>query len=633
MIRLRSLLALLLLWPLMSMAAGDAQTTWRLLDYIAVDYAGAVNNGGTVIDSAEYAEMSEFADSVNRQLAGLAPTPAQPALVQEAQGLKSAIEAKADPGAVATLARGLGAKLLEAYPVPLSPKTAPDLAKGLTQYATLCAACHGASGHGDGPLAASMDPAPVDFTDLGRARERSVFALYQVISQGLEGTAMSSFAHLPDDERWALAFIVGQFAFPQDQATAGAQFWQQATVQNAVPDLSSLATTTPAALEARLGAEKAKAVTAYLRRNPGTVLRSTEGSLQLVRDRLEQAVAAYRAGDRNAATQAAVSAYLDGFEPVEPILAVKNPELMRSLEMAMTELRGRISAGAPADEIAGRVEELQSRLGTAEQALEDSSADAGSAFVGAFTILLREGLEALLIVVAIIAFLRKAGRTEVLPYVHAGTGAALLAGVATWGAATYLINISGASRELTEGFAALFAAAVLLFVGIWMHGKSQAGAWQHYIKEQIGAALSRRSAWFLFLLAFIVVYREVFETILFYVALWSQGAEQAVVAGAITAIAALAVIAWLMLRYSRKLPIGTFFTISAVLMAILAVMLTGKGIAALQEANWVSARLLDLPRFEWMGFYPTLQGLVAQLVCALVLVAGFAYNRSQAVTA
>lgn len=630
MICLRSLLFLLLLLPLMSMAAGDAQTTWRLLDYIAVDYAGAVDKSETVISAAEYAEMSEFADSVNRQLAALTPTPAKPALVQEAQGLKSAIEAKADPAAVAALARGLGAKLLESYPVPLSPKTAPDLARGATQYATLCAGCHGAGGHGDGPLAAGMDPAPVDFTDLGRARERSVFALYQVISQGLDGTAMPSFAHLPDDERWALAFVVGQFAFPQDQAEAGSLFWRLPTVREAISDLSALATTTPATLEARLGAEPAQAVTAYLRRSPGTVLRSTEGSLQLVRDRLEQAVAAYRAGDRNAASQAAVSAYLDGFEPVEPILAVKNPELMRSLEMAMTELRVQISTGVPADDIAGRVEDLQSRLGAAEQTLGATGADAGSAFIGAFTILLREGLEALLIVVAIIAFLRKAGRTEVLPYVHAGTGTALLAGVATWGAATYLIDISGASRELTEGVAALFAAAVLMFVGIWMHGKSQAGAWQRYVKEQIGAALSRSSAWFLFLLAFVVVYREVFETILFYVALWSQGAVQAVIAGAGAAIAALAVIAWLILRYSRKLPIGTYFTISAVLMAILAVMLTGKGIAALQEANLMTARLLELPRFEWIGFYPTLQGLVAQVACALVLVAGFAYNRRQA---
>src|SRR3546814_19244915 len=105
-------------------------------------------------------------------------------------------------------------------------------------------------------------------------------------------------------------------------------------------------------------------------------------------------------------------------------------------------------------------------------------------------------------------------------YVHGGWVAALLAGIATWAAATYVINVSGASRELTEGFGALFAAAVLLSVGIWMHGKAQAGAWQRYIREKLSKALSRRSAWFLFGLTFVVVYREVFETILFYQALW-----------------------------------------------------------------------------------------------------------------
>jgi high-affinity iron transporter len=97
--------------------------------------------------------------------------------------------------------------------------------------------------------------------------------------------------------------------------------------------------------------------------------------------------------------------------------------------------------------------------------------------------LLREGLEALLIVVAMIAFLRKADRADVLPYVHGGWISALLAGVATWIAATFVIGISGASRELTEGFGSLLAAVILLSVGIWMHGKSQADEWQSYIKR------------------------------------------------------------------------------------------------------------------------------------------------------
>src|SRR5690606_32768948 len=171
----------------------------------------------------------------------------------------------------------------------------------------------------------------------------------------------------------------------------------------------------------------------------------------------------------------------------------------------------------------------------------------------------------LLLVIAMIAFLRKASRTEVMPYVHAGWVGALLAGVLTWGAATYLVSISGASRELTEGFAALFAAVVLLFVGIWMHGKSQAGVWQRYINEKLSHALSKRSAWFLFVLSFVVVYREVFETVLFYIALWSQGNGMAILAGGGLGIIVLAAVATAMLRYSRRLPIGQFFTLSSML--------------------------------------------------------------------
>src|SRR3546814_7937795 len=101
------------------------------------------------------------------------------------------------------------------------------------------------------------------------------------------------------------------------------------------------------------------------------------------------------------------------------------------------------------------------------------------------------------------AFRRNADRPEVLSYVHGGWIAALIAGGATWAVATYAISISGASRELTEGFGSLFAAVVLVSVGIWMHGKSHDESWQRYIREALGKALSRRSAWFLFGLAFL----------------------------------------------------------------------------------------------------------------------------------
>ena len=141
-------------------------------------------------------------------------------------------------------------------------------------------------------------------------------------------------------------------------------------------------------------------------------------------------------------------------------------------------------------------------------------------------------------------------------------------------------------------------------------------------------ALSGSSAWLLFGLAFIVVYREAFETILFYAALWSQGNGAAILAGGLSACAALAVIAWAMLRYSRQLPIGKFFTYSSWLMAILTVVLAGKGIAALQEAGIVGiAPLGSVPRISLVGLFPTTQTVAAQVLMIAALALGFTLNR------
>lgn len=297
----------------------------------------------------------------------------------------------------------------------------------------------------------------------------------------------------------------------------------------------------------------------------------------------------------------------------------------------MGGLRGLIGRGAPASEVQAQGERLQALFTQAESQLRPDSASSTTSFAGAFTILLREGLEALLIVIAMIAFLRKAERRDVMGYVHGGWIAALAAGAVTWAIATYVIGVSGASRELTEGFGSLFAAAILLSVGVWMHGKAQAGAWQNYIAERLTLALSKRSAWFLFGLTFLVVYREVFETIIFYAALWSQGNGGAVAAGAATAILLLAIIAVAMLRYSRKLPIATFFRYSAALMAVLTIVLAGKGVAALQEAGWIDIRPIALvPRVDIVGLSPTVQSVAAQVVVAGAILLGFWYNRRKA---
>ena len=619
-------LAIGLVTPVLAGASDDdVQTAWRLLDYVAVDYRGAVADG-QVKSAQEYAEMTEFSGAVEAKISALPASGVRASLITEAKAFRGMVARKAAPDDVAKAAQALGTHLLAAYPVPLAPTKTPDLARGAALYADNCAGCHGLNGDGHGPDAATLKPAPVAFRDAVRARERSPFALYQVIGQGLDGTAMRSFSELPSQDRWALAFYASRFAFANSDK--GEQIWKtDAGLRSRVPNLAAFAGLTPAALGREIGQEKADAVMAYLRAHPEAVTEMRAGSLTVAHEKLQASVTAYAAGDRDAAKKLALSAYLDGLEPVEPALAARDATLMGRIEVEMGNLRAAIGRGEPVAVIKDQVAVLDSLFSDAEEVLSPDAASTASTFIGAFTILLREGLEALLIVVAMIAFLRKADRGEMVRHVHSGWVVALIAGGITWAIATFFIGVSGASRELTEGFGSLFAAVVLLSVGIWMHGKSQAGEWQRYITETLGKALSRSSAWFLFGLAFIVVYREVFETILFYAALTAQGSGAVILVGAASALALLGLIAWVMLRFSAKLPVSEFFKYSSALIAVLAVVLAGKGVAALQEAGMIDiAPLVQIPRIPVLGLFPTWESVGAQLLTIAIVMMGAWYN-------
>jgi high-affinity iron transporter len=435
---------------------------------------------------------------------------------------------------------------------------------------------------------------------------------------------MQSYAALPEEDRWALAFYSGSLAY--GDTAAGERIWRSdARVRALLPDLAALVAITPAELEAKIGAERAAAIIAYLRADPQTVTGGdgSNASLRLAREQLRESFAAFSAGNRSEANRLALSAYLDGFEPVEAVLATRDGALMGRVEQAMAGFRQAIVRGET-QQLGQRLAETEALLDQAEAALAPEAESAVATFLGAFAILLREGLEALLVVIAMIAFLRKAGRPEALRYVHGGWIAALAAGAATWVVATYAIGISGASREITEGFGALIAALVLLSVGVWMHGKAQADEWRRYIATKMQGALSRGSAWFLFGLAFLVVYREAFETILFYAALWNEGNGGTILAGALAAVMVLAVIAFGMLKLSRTLPITQFFRWSAALIAVLAVVLIGKGIGALQEAGTIGITpLAGVPRVTILGIFPTAEAIGAQLLMVLALTVGF----------
>ena len=328
-----------------------------------------------------------------------------------------------------------------------------------------------------------------------------------------------------------------------------------------------------------------------------------------------------------------VEAYLEGFELVEQNINALDKPLRLEIEVAMTELRNKIRHGESADVIESEIALISDKLTIADELLNSTSLSGSAAFVSAFFILLREGLEALLIVAALSAFLVRTKRQDGLLYIHIGWISALVLGLFTWWVSTSLVSISGASREITEGVAAIVATLVLLYVGFWMHDKTSAAKWKKFIDDSMHKALTSGTLWTLTGLSFIAVYREAFETILFYQALWAQAGETGktmALSGFLSAIGVLAIVGWLIMRYSVRLPLRQFFSITGGLMFVLAIIFAGKGISALQEAGIIISSPVNFIRIDILGIYPNLQGLLVQF--GLIVLAIILWNKKSSST-
>jgi high-affinity iron transporter len=615
-------------------AQEGAQTVLHLLDYIGVDYSEAVADG-KVKNADEYKEMLEFGAQVRERMRALPDNPSKATLARDAESLAALIEKKSAPAAVSEAASRLRWALVAAYRLKLAPRVAPDLARGKALYSQNCAACHGAEGRGDGPAAKGLDPAPSNFHDLERMAQRSAYGLYNTISLGVDGTSMAPFRQLSEEDRWALAFLVSVMGTPQARIAEGERLWKAGEARSVFPDLDKVATLSTNEVMQGVGAQAAR-VQDYLRAHPEAVAALKPAPIAFARAKLAEAQALYEKGDRAGARDAAMQGYLEGFELAEASLANTDAALMRDIERAMLELRGAIEQGVPAATLASRIEAADRLLATAEEKLGAGSLSAGAAFTSSLLILLREGLEAILVLAAIIAFVVKSGRRDALVWVHAGWIAALVLGAITWFAATFLIEISGAKRELTEGFTALFAAAMLLYVGYWLHGKSYAKAWARFIREQVGQALARRTLLAMAAVSFLAVYREMFEIVLFYQALWVQAGEDAhgaVLGGMAAALAALAIIGFAIFKYSLRLPIGLFFGATSALLALLALVFAGHGVAALQEAGVIGATPLGFDSVPLLGIYPTGESLGLQAAVLALIVISFLLARRASVRA
>jgi high-affinity iron transporter len=438
---------------------------------------------------------------------------------------------------------------------------------------------------------------------------------FHALTFGVKDTAMASFDSLPAADRWSLAFYtVGMRHDRADLARGEKSFaaTQQPPVAATASRLSSLSDGEIDSLLApqmQSPADRANAV-AWLRRT-ASFAATPGGTFGEARKLLAQVGPAPQE-KRHAL---AVAAYLDGIEPHEASLRARDPELATRIEAAFLDLRKTIDTQS-ADAA------LQQNIATINLLLDRATERRTGpqvAFVAALTIALREGLEAALLIAALLAFLRKSGRSDAARMVHLGWLAAIPLGLATWFVAGALV--AGAQRELVEAIVTLVAAAMILMVSHWVLGRHEAKQWVGFLQRRVMALAPGSNPWPLFLLAFIAAYREAFEIVLFYRALLLDvgDAKSAVAFGAAAGAVAIALVVFILARLGKRLNPRPVMLASSVLLAALAVTLVGRGVRALQEGGYLGLTVVRFPDLSTIGIYPTLQGLLAQGATLLAL--------------
>jgi high-affinity iron transporter len=634
-----------------------AQRLSSIVGVAVEEYALGVDANGNIISDLEYGEAVEFlgdARTVAARLSGDRAAGARTGL----DSLIQAVAARRSPALVAELHQRFMAALGSAGALEL-PTRALSLARGRAIYEANCSSCHGAAGLGDGPAAAGMDPPPLPIGSAHDMVDATPTLLFRVLAVGIKGTAMAGYAdQLSVDERWdVVAYLHNLRASDADRlegeglylqrcaschgvtgagdgtvanaltrlpADVGSFVWQveksDAQIAEAIRDGIPGTAMPPSALEP----QDLSKIVAYVRMLPvnrgdvpvlaGADTRDPPQVAQHVRSLLGRAIAAAQAGRMDEANDLAFDAYI-AFEPLETSARAKSPGLVASLESRFAEFKAAASSGdvRQAERTRDAIEAGLPRI------LELTAAPAGAwaAFFQSFLIILREGVEAILVIGAVVAFLIKTGNRERLRSIWIGCGLALLASAATAVVLQTVLRTLPATREIIEGVTMLIAVAVLFSVSYWLISKVEAAKWQAFIKEKVEAALSHGGSRALTLVAFLAVYREGAETALFYQALFNEGAGVMlpISLGIVVGTMVLAVIFTLFYRFGVRIPLRPFFAVTSVLLYYMAFVFMGKGIRELQEGNAAPITLIPgFPEFPALGIFATVETILAQLV-------------------
>jgi high-affinity iron transporter len=566
--------------------AEEARSLQRLvaiLQYLESDYPKAVQSQS----DAELAEQNGFAQEAVDEAHGLlaAGSPFLPRLAS----LQERIRRGTDPEGVAHDCRSLEDDLVTAGGLARSPGRPPDLAHGKELYAAACAACHAADGSGQVEIAATMDPKPASLLTGSTIDELTPYKAYNGVTLGVTGTAMPAFSTLSDPDRWAVSFYIFTLRQPPCEGKTPST------------TLEKLANTS----DTELAREYTPRQIACLRRKPPQT--DEEQSLLTARSGIEDALRLSSQGKGLAARQAVMDAYLNGVEPVEPLLRARLPAQVEALETAFSRLRAEADEGGSAFQT-----DAHQLIGLIDQVRRSHSpTNAWAVFGATVFILLREGFEVTVVIAALLAMLKKMEQRRHARVVHLGWSSALLLGVAAFAFARHLL--AGTRREWLEAVIALAAVVMLLYAALWLNARRNIRRTMADLRDRMQGALGRGSVVGLFVVSFTAMLRESFETALFLQGL-SIDSPTGVLWGALAGAAALVAMVAFVTRVGYRLPMKALFNGSTVLLFATAVVLLGKGLHALQELGTLGVRPLPCPTIDLIGVYPDAISLVPQLL-------------------
>ena len=349
---------------------------------------------------------------------------------------------------------------------------------------------------------------------------------------------------------------------------------------------------------------------------------------------VQQAIRLYEQGDTAKAMVTVQDTYFDIFEStgMENKIGSRDSNFKAQLEGYFTRLVSLMKAGAEKEKLQEQAQGLSQGLSQAVAMLQGGEQTDWSMFLYSLLIIVREGLEALLIVAAIVAYLVKNNHQDKLPVIRQSVYVALLGSVITAVIFQLIFSNSGASRELLEGFTMMIAVVMLFMMSYWLLSKVEAQNWKRYLEGKLSTALTAGSLIGLWLTSFLAVYREGAETVLFYYALVGD-AKSAVsyaylFAGFAVGVVILAICYFIMRYTVVKLPLKPFFMFTGSFMYLMAFVFAGKSVLELIEGKLFEPTLISgVPEISWLGIYPYVETLVPQAVLLVAAVFAFIYMK------